>query len=188
MENSTLIKVTNRSFGTVGYKIEDLGIHRTFQPGEIKNLTFEELLKLSYSLGGMKIIQKYLIIDNPEAVQELLGEVEPEYYYTDKEIEELLANGSYYQLEDCLNFAPGGVIEQIKKIAVDIELNDIRKRELILKKTGFDINSAVMVKHAYDGEEDDTQKEEVKRKAQPISTVKEETPTRKASTYKIITK
>ena len=44
--------------------------------------------------------------------------VEPEYFYTEKEVKELLTNGSLEQLEDTLNFAPEGVIELIKTMPV----------------------------------------------------------------------
>ena len=133
MTKNTKIKVKNRSFGSVGYTIPDLNnLHREFEFNEQKELTYEELFKLSQVPGGMYIIENYLTIDNEEVVAALLGEVEPEYYYTSEDVTELLTNGSLDQLEDCLNFAPGGVIDLIKEIAVKLPLNDVAKRDLIM--------------------------------------------------------
>jgi len=64
MEKDTLIKVVNKFDGTVGYTIIDMGLHRNFYPGEIKEITFEELQKLSYTPGGNTILKEYLEIQN----------------------------------------------------------------------------------------------------------------------------
>ena len=144
LDKTTIIKVKNRDNGTVGYVVPDLGnLHRSFQPHEEKEITMEELRKLSYLPGGDIILRDYLIIENEEAVAELLGEVEPEYNYTEAEVEYLLEKGTLDQLKDALDFAPSGVIDLIKDIAVKTELNDINKRDAIFKKTGFNITNAV---------------------------------------------
>ena len=140
------IAVQNRDFGSVGYGIPDLdNLHRDFQPNETKIITFDELFKLSQVPGGDYIIQNYLIIHDQEAVDELLGRVEPEYFYTEDQVVELLKNGSLDELEDCLNFAPEGVLEIIKSSAVSLPLNDVAKRDLILKKLKFNVASAIEI-------------------------------------------
>ena len=49
-----LVKVQNRDNGSVGYTIPDLNnLHRTYQPNETKNITMDELRKLSYVPSGM---------------------------------------------------------------------------------------------------------------------------------------
>lgn len=168
LDKNTLVKVTNRDNGSVTYIIPDLGnLHKTFQSGETKEVTMEELRKLMYVPGGAAILNKYLIIDNPEAVKELLGEVEPEYSYTDSDVKKLLSEGSLDQLEDCLNFAPTGVINLVKKNAVETELNDVRKRALIQEKTGFNVNKAIEINQETDEERvEDSNKI---RKAAPIT-------------------
>src|SRR5699024_6283548 len=97
----------------------------------------------SYLPGGKTILEDYLIIENEEAVTELLGEVEPEYNYTEEDIKYLLEKGTLDQLKDTLDFAPSGVIDLVKDIAVKTELNDINKRNAIFEKTGFNVTSAV---------------------------------------------
>lgn len=144
MEDSKKIKVQNRDFGVVGYVIPDLNnLNRVYQPNEVKTITFEELFKLSQVPGGQYIIDNYLIIHDQEAIDELLGSVEPEYFYTDEQVINIMQNGSLDEFEDCLNFAPKGVIDLIKQKAVELPLNDVAKRDLILKKTGFSVAAAI---------------------------------------------
>ena len=76
----------------------------------------------------------------------LLGKVEPEYDYTPTDIKNLLLNGSLDELLDCLDFAPEGVIEIVKDLAVELPLNDVAKREAILNKTGFNVTNAIEIK------------------------------------------
>lgn len=144
LDKNTIIKVTNRSNGSTGYAIPDLGnLQRVFQSGETKELTMEELRKLSYIPGGMFLLRNNLVLDNPEAVAELLNEVEPEYYYTEEDIKTLLTTGTLAQFEDCLDFAPEGTINLVKKLSVELELNDVSKRKALLEKTGFNVTSAI---------------------------------------------
>ena len=181
LDKNTLIKVTNRDNGSVGYSIPDLGnLERVFTSGETKEVTMEELRKLSYSIGGKVILDEYLIIHNEEAIAELLGTVEPEYYYQEEDVKNLLEHGSLDELKDCLDFAPEGVIELIKKIAVETELPDTLKRAAITKKTGFNIDNAIMVNRVMDEPIAEEKNEEKVRRTAPIS-ISEETKTRRAN-------
>lgn len=139
-----LVKVQNRDNGSVGYTIPDLNnLHRTYQPNETKNITMDELRKLSYVPGGMEILRNYLVILDEEAREEILSDVEPEYYLTKDGVKKLLLEGSLDALLDCLDFAPSGVVDLVKDVAVEIELNDVKKRDAILNKTGFNVTNAI---------------------------------------------
>ena len=167
LEKNTIIKVMNRDNGTVGYTILDLNnLHRNFQPKEEKEVTMEELRKLSYLPGGETIIKDCLIIENEEALKELLSDVEPEYFYTEEDIKTLLTSGTIDQFMDCLDFAPVGVIDLVKDLAVKMEINDIRKRQAILEKTGFNVDKAIQINKETSEEEVPVEKT---RRAQPIS-------------------
>lgn len=183
LKDDTKITVTNRDNGTVGYTIPDLGnLHRNYQSKEKKIVTMEELRKLSYLPGGLYILRNCLIIDNEEAIKELLGEVEPEYFYSEKEIRQLLQSGSLAQLQDCLDFAPTGVIDLVKQIAVETELNDINKRQAIYEKTGFNVTKAIEINHET---EEETVTETKTRRAAPVSvSEKTDSPARRAAAPK----
>lgn len=148
LNKNTKIKVKNRNNGSVGYTIPDMhNLYRKFYANETKEVTYEELQKLSYLPGGMYILQNYLIIlDNDEARDTILGQVELEYNYTEEDVKNLLLNGSLDELLDCLDFAPVGVIELVKTLAVELEINDLSKRNAITNKTGFNINKAIEIK------------------------------------------
>ena len=139
-----LVRVQNRDNGSVGYTIPDLNnLHRTYQPNETKNITMDELRKLSYVPGGMEILRNYLVILDEEAREEILSDIEPEYYLTKDGVKKLLLEGSLDALLDCLDFAPSGVVDLVKDVAVEIELNDVKKRDAILNKTGFNVTNAI---------------------------------------------
>lgn len=150
LQHNTKIKVLNRDNGTVHYDIPDLRIVRTFQPNETKVVTFEEIEKLSYIPGGMRLLKDYLMIQNKEAYEAIFNvntdDADPEYFYTKDEVRTLLTEGSMDQLIDCLNFAPKSVIDLVKEEAVALPLNDVAKRDVIYEKTGFNITKALEIK------------------------------------------
>lgn len=174
------VKVTNRSQGYTGYQIPDSNVTRIFTPGESKNLPLEELQQLQWVAGGEYVLRNALIINDRDALSALnMEDVEPEYFYTEEDIRKLLDSGSLDQLEDALNFAPAGVIELIQKIAVETEVPDIRKRNMISEKTGFNINNAINVNHVMSDETEKKDEGPTKRKAAPINQTEEPAPAEK---------
>ena len=121
------IKVKNRSAGNVVYTVPDLKVRRDFLPGEIKNIDSDELVQLSYSQGGRLLISQYLQILDEDVRDELEGEVEPEYNFTDEDIKNLILTGSLDAFLDALDFAPVGVLDLIKKYSVSLPMSDMRK-------------------------------------------------------------
>lgn len=173
--------VKNRSAGIVLYKIPEEGITRRFAPGEVKRISYEELLKLSYQPGGREMMANFLQIQS-EGVPKSLGiKTEPEYYMSESDIVNLLKNGTTDQFLDCLDFAPEGVIELIKKFAVELPLDDYQKRQALKAKTGFDVDAAV----ANSGLEPDAKEEEkIKQQVETPAAGRRTT----ATNYKVITK
>ena len=64
-----------------------------------------------------------------------------------------MQTGSIEEFLDCLDFAPPGVIDLIKKLSVSLPLADIQKRQALKTKTGFDCDAAL--KHVMEEKEDD---------------------------------
>ena len=179
LDKNTLIKVVNRDNGSVGYTIPDLGnLHRSFQPREEKEVTMEELRKLSYLPGGEVLLRDCLVMKNEEAIAELLGQVEPEYYYTEAEVKNLLLYGTMDQFMDCMDFAPQGVIDLVKTMAVDLKVNNIEKREVIKNKTGFDVTRAIEINK--ESEEVEVSVEKTRR-AEPIQNTTADAPMRRST-------
>lgn len=143
MESSKILRVKNRSASLAVYSIPEINIRREFAPGETKNITYGELEKLSYQPGGRTIMQNFLQIIDPEATGDLGINREPEYDLSEQQIVDLITKGSLDAFLDCLDFAPVGVIDLIKKFSVSLPLNDIDKRDALKKKTGFDVTVAL---------------------------------------------
>ena len=188
LDKNEIVKITNRYDGRVGYSIPEMGnLRRSFASGETKEVTMDELRKLSYLPGGQALLDRYFVVSNEQAVTELVGDVEPEYYYTDEDVKRLLLTGSLDELKDCLDFAPKGVIELVKKYAVELKINDISKRQAIKAATGFNVDMAV-----YINEETSEEKVEEKKERR-VSTKKTETTTTgrrttaPTSKYKVVT-
>ena len=194
MENDNkMVRVTNRSRGTVGYTIPDMGnLQRFFAHGETKVVPMEEIRKLDWTPGGAVLLRDYLKIEDAEAVEEILHDVEPEYNYTEKEIKEILLNGSMDQLMDTLDFAPEGVIDLIKDLAIKLEIPDVRKRNAISERTICDISKAIEINQLSKNQDEEPNTGVKQRRVQPVSTqstVKERrTAVLNNDKYKIVNK
>ena len=187
LTNETIVKVTNRGNSIVGYVIPELHIRRRFAPNESKQLTANEMRALYAEKGGASIIKNHLIIDNEELVNELIYNVQPEYFYSEQDVVELLVHGSTDQLLDAIDFAPSGVHDIIKAKAVQLKLNDVRKREIIFEKLGFNVTSAIEA----NAQSEVVIAEPQGRRAAPITVSADgaETPARRtAPKYKVTTK
>lgn len=145
VEKDRIISLLNRDTGSVGYTLEDTGTHRRFTPGEAKRVTFDEIEKLSWAKGGKELLRDYLIIQDEEAAKEILGNVEPEYFYTKETVKKLLTEGSLEQLQDTLEFGPKGVVDLVKQEAVELQVNNVAMRKEIQKQTNFNVDKAIEI-------------------------------------------
>lgn len=143
-ETIKLCSVKNRSASTIIYKIPEEHIRRVFAPRETKQIPYSELEKLSFQAGGRALMTDYLQITAADVTSSLGIHREPEYNLSEEQIINLMQNGSLDQFLDCLDFAPVGVIDLVKKFAVSLPLNDMAKRKALKDKTGFDASKAVL--------------------------------------------
>lgn len=196
MDTNKKVQVRNRSNRVVIYHVDDMHVRREFAPGETKIIPVEELMALSQKAGGAYIIRNSLFIQDAPTVKEMPMKVEPEYYLDDKGVIDLLKNGSVDALLDCLDFAPGGVIELVKKYAVDLPITDTRKIKAIQEKTGFKVDLALKHKEELAAEAAEAAGQtdsgmEVKaapaRRVQPTA-VEETTGRRTTPKYNIVSK
>ena len=171
LPNDKIVKVRNRSYGSVGYSIPELRIQRKFQKNETKDISMEELRKLSFQPGGQVLLNESLVIEDREAVRELASDVEPEYFYTEADVERLLLYGSLPEFLDCLDFAPKGVVDLIRTKAVELEIMDLAKRKAIQDKTGFNVSRQIEINFA----SKDANAEEAEVKKRRVA-IKEDAP------------
>ena len=143
MNADTIYNVKNRSDGMVVYSLPEHNIRREFMAGESKKIKFFELEQLSYIPGGRNLMANYLQISDTEVLEDLGVPAEPEYFLSEEQVIELVKSGSIEAFLDCLDFAPDGVINLVKKYAVELPMTDTQKRRALKTKTGFDVDAAV---------------------------------------------
>lgn len=137
------VAVKNRSVATVIINIPNRLIRKELAPGQtITSLTFGDLEELSFLPGGETLLKEYLQLSEIDVKELELGTPQPEYNYSEKDIENLIKNESLDLFLDCLDFAPIGVIDIIKKMAVELPMTDMKKIEALREKTGFDAAAA----------------------------------------------
>lgn len=173
IDKNKMVKVINKFNGIVGYDVPEMGVHRNFYPKESKEISFEELERLSFIPGGDVILRDYLEIVDEDVIMALFNEKpEPEYHYSENDVKQLLTTGSLDQFLDCLDFAPDVIKDMIKDLAVELPLNDMAKRQAIQDKLGFDVTKAIEIKNTkYDGETEETIETRTSgRRAAPIKT------------------
>ena len=189
LKDTDLILVKNRNNGSTGYTLDN-NFHREFSYQEEKKVPFEELKRLSYAPGGAYILDNYLIIENEEALNLLNMHTEREYFYEEDQIRDLLFNNDNLDLfADFLDFAPEGAVELAKKIAIEEQVPDVRKRKMLSERTGLNINNAIMINGIMDAE-DEAPAESTKQRRVPVESQKtetaEKTPQRRVPQYKVI--
>lgn len=140
----TMYNVKNRSSSMVVYKIPETNLRREFAPGEVKRIPFGELEKLTYQAGGRELLENFLQIMEEAVTTDLNVHREVEYDMSEAQIKELLLTGSLDAFLDALDFAPIGVQDLIKSLAVSLPLTDLNKRKALKDKTGFDVDRALM--------------------------------------------
>lgn len=190
MTNNKTYSVKNRSASMVVYNLPEAGIRREFMPGEIKkNISYDELEKLSYQSGGRELIANFLQILNEEVLNDLGIQPQPEYFMSETDIVKLITDGSLDEFLDFLDFAPVGNKDLLKKLAVSVPLTDYDKRRALKEKTGFDVDTAIKNLEAEKAEENEG-------KIQPVTTgrrvqPKEEKPAGRRTSgtnYKVVSK
>lgn len=144
INKDTMYNVKNRSSSVVVYRIPEKNLRREFAPGETKKVPFEELEKLTYQEGGRELLENFLQILEEEVTSNLNVNREVEYNMNEQQIAALLQTGSLDAFLDALDFAPIGVIDLIKTLAVQLPLTDMNKRKALKEKTGFDVDRALV--------------------------------------------
>lgn len=181
MENNNKVAVKNRSNSTVVYSIPEMNIRREYAPGETKKVLKEEIEALTYRSGGMNLIQRFLVIDE-KTLEDISVNVEPEYWLDDEGVKKLLTEGSLDAFLDCLDFAPAGVIDLVKKHAVALPLNDVEKRKALKKATGFDVDVILRNKQLAEEENDKIEAPAPQRRVKPAT----EAGRRTTPQYKVV--
>ena len=176
--------VKNRSSSVVVYRIPESNLRREFAPGETKQIPFSELEKLTYQQGGRTMLEQFLQIIDEAATSDLNVHREVEYDMSENQVRDLLLTGSLDAFLDALDFAPLGVIDLIKTLAVQLPLTDLNKRKALKEKTGFDVDKALThIEEEKAEEAEHIQPVKTERRVKPAS---QTTGRRTTSNYKVV--
>lgn len=189
IKEETKFNVKNRSSSMVFYKIPETNIRREFQPGEVKAIPFGELEKLTYQPGGRELLEEFLQILEEDATNTLAVHREVEYDMSEAQIRDLLLTGSLDAFLDALDFAPIGVVDLIKSLAVSLPLTDLNKRKALKEKTGFDVDKALVHIEEEKAEEKVPAAPATERRVKETRKTEEAAPARRTtSNYKVVNK
>ena len=83
---STMYRVKNRGASTVVYKIADKGIRREFKPGQVMQISSEELEELTFQPGGTLILSQFLQILDLDGLNAVHIKTEPEYHMSEQDV------------------------------------------------------------------------------------------------------
>ena len=179
LNDNDLILVRNRNRGGTSYQVDGNWIR--FEINEEKKVPFSHLKSLTYTYGGQYLLDHCLVVENKEALELLNMQVEPEYFYTEDQIKNVLFNGSYDEFADFLDFAPNGALEIAKNLAVTEELPDIKKREMLGEKTGLNITNAIMVNRVMNEDNEIEDAEAPKKRRVQVAEPQTETKERRTA-------
>lgn len=147
VDDNTKVEVRNLVGHETGYSVPELHVKRRFEPFETKRVEAEELRKLHYRKGGRIMLHEYLSVQNDELRKEFdIPEDQIEYDWTAYDVQNLLLNGDEDSLRDALDFGPAGIVELIERMAFDMKIPDVNKREIIKEMTGKDVNKQIELK------------------------------------------
>ena len=187
INQDTLYNVKNRSSSVVVYRIPESNLRREFAPGETKRIPFGELEKLTYQQGGREMLEQFLQIVDEVVTTDLNVHRDVEYNMSESQIRDLLVSGSLDAFLDALDFAPIGVIDLIKTMAVKLPLTDLNKRKALKEKTGFDVDKALV--HIEEEKIEEGEHITPNAPERRVKATTSATPTRRTTTnYKVVNK
>nr|DAF55227.1 MAG TPA: hypothetical protein [Siphoviridae sp. ctZHD14] len=184
IDNAEIVPVKNLMSYQVGYKTLN-GVSRHFAPHQVINITAGELRELTYERGGLILLQNYLQVGNQKLAQEFgISSDMIEYNWTEKDVIDALTTSDIDILLDALDFAPDGIVEELKNKAIELEIADNNRIMAINKRLGVDISQIIKNKHVYDKTTDTDKAEQPKQRR---STTAKTTTTRRRTTKKVET-
>ena len=184
IKEDIMYNVKNRSSSVVVYRIPESNLRREFAPGETKRIPFGELEKLTYQQGGRTMLEQFLQIVDEAVTSDLNVHREAEYDMSEAQVRDLLLTGSIDAFLDALDFAPIGVIDLMKTMAVKLPLTDLNKRKALKEKTGFDVDKALM--HIEEEKEEEAEHIQPVKQERRVKTTSAPQGRRTASNNKVV--
>lgn len=116
-----------------------------FGAQQTKTITAGELRSMAYVPGVLTmLLDGKLRIQNRELCEEFNVPTDvPEYDLTIAEIDDILLNKEADYLLDALDWAPEGILELIKRRAIELKLPDVAKRKYISDRLECNVDEMI---------------------------------------------
>jgi hypothetical protein len=143
LDGKQLVEVINNSTGSVsfnpGYGRAD---HRWDKADSKKKIPLDDLRELVNQLGGIELLEGYLLIKDMEVREDLGLSVDKSLILEDKDIKALLKK-PIDKLTDVLENTSESIREKIAHVAIDTKLSDLDKIEVIKEYSGLDVLTVI---------------------------------------------
>lgn len=166
------VKVWAVGAGKVHYQLDDPKVSRTWNPGELKILTFHEIYQLANHPGGMFLLVNNLQIRDNKIRQALGLPTHPEYLYTEEDAKKLVLDGTREQILDALEFGPLGLASMMKHFAI-IHVDSSDKIQFFNKLFSMNI---LELRETLDKEDESSTKSGTRRAVTTVAEEKKEVP------------
>lgn len=174
VKDEDMVAVRNLTLNPVAYHVPSLnGLRRELPPRATIKVPAGELRQLNYELGGARLLRDYLSVGNKSLAQEFGVDSETfenEYNWTLADIDKALLGNDDNVLLDAMDFAPEGVKDSIAQRAVELEIPDMNRRNIISKATEYDIDQMIKNKQQIEADAGKDEKEEKKTTRRRSST------------------
>lgn len=161
VKDTDTITLRNFTTNTVVYRTPSTRVRRELPAGGSIKVTAGEIREMMYDKGCVDILRNYVQICNkPLALEVGVSEdsYENEYNWTLADIKNCLLNGSIEQLADAMDFAPDGIKESLLTEAINLEIPDVRKRDIISKAMNRDVSGMIINKHKIEEDKEPAEK------------------------------
>jgi hypothetical protein len=146
-EKDIMVEVFNNDTGSVSYYSEYNRIKRLWdKPDSVKKIELEEIKDQMNTRGGAVLFQESILLIKDNAIREELGLSNlPEFLIDNVGVGELLKK-EVEEIKSTLENAPDTIKEKVASIAIEQEIKDMDKIEVVKDITGVDVYSAIKEK------------------------------------------
>lgn len=142
LNDEMLIEVFNISTGSVSYYSELSRMKRRWDKSNAlvnipKKVPLNELRELVSSSGGYELLTRGLLIKDMNIRKDLGLPIDKEYLLDDDGIKDLLTKSPKI-IRDTMKKAPKTINEKVANIAIETELSDLNKLEVIKEYSSID--------------------------------------------------
>lgn len=171
--DNTIVAIENMTSYYSGYTL-DTGVKRRIPGYGRLNVTAEEIRQANYEHGNYIFLNNLRITNNALAREIGVSDDMIEYQWTAEDIKEALTTSDISVFLDAMDFGPEGIKNEFEKLAVELEITDGARKEVLNKYFNTDIDAKIRNKHAADAvdetEATSTEKPKQRRTASKTTT------------------